>query len=311
MQFVRVERSSNQVATIRIDRPPMNAMTFELLTELVEAASQLADDRDVRAVVIWGGPTIFSAGIDVGRFVEHSAPSFRDLAHKFTDGIGAISTEEFTEERPSPSELVHKFNTWISAIDAADHTGDSTPSMGDLIRKFNHWITAIERIPQITVSAVNGAAVGSGLDLALVTDFRVVARDATLAQPEIKHGIVPGCGATHMLPWLVGLDKAREMIYTGDPVDPEEALRIGLVSAVCAPEETYDAAMEMAARFATGPAALRFAKQAIRTSMDLPLEQAVTREANYAAQAIATKDAAIGLANFLDENPSKVVYTGH
>ena len=312
-QFVRIERSSNEVATIRIDRPKVNALTVELLAELVEAASQLAQDRSVRAVVIWGGPKIFSAGIDVGGFVDHSAPSFGDVARRFNRGINAINA--INAERPADegipsSDLVRKFNRWMDTTDDASSTDEGIPSLGGLVRQFSHWITAIERLPQITVSAVNGTALGTGLDLALATDFRVAAEDATFAQSEIKVGIVPGCGASYFLPRLVGLAKARELIFNGDTLDAEEALRIGLVSTVCAPEETYGAALEMASKFAAGPAALRFAKQALRASMDLPLDEAIIQEADCAATAIATEDAAIGLSSFLGRNSNEITFTG-
>ena len=309
-QFVRIERNSNTIATIRIDRPPVNALTFELLAELVEAASQLAGDRSVRAVVIWGGPETFSVGIDVGSFVDHSAPSLRDLVGRFNEGIDAINTEKPTDEEIPSGDLVRKFNRWIASTDTAGFTDESIPSLGDLVRRYSRWITAIERLPQITVTAVNGLAMGTGLDLALATDFRVAAEDATFAQAEIKYGISPGCGASHFLPRLVGLAKARELIYNGDPVDAEEALRMGLVSTICAPEETYGAALEMAARYAAGPAALRFAKQALRASMDLPLDEAIIQEAHYAAEAIATEDAAIGLSSFLGGSTTETTFTG-
>ena len=283
-QFVRIERTSNTIATIRIDRPPANAMSFQLLVELVEAASWLAEDRDVRAVVIWGGPMHFSAGVDVGGFTEEEFASFGDLVRRATN--------------------------WITPLDTGESTEHGDPSFGDLVRNFNNWITVIARLPQITVSAVNGAALGSGLALALSTDFRVAAQDAEFGQPEIKYGLMPGSGATHLLPRLVGLTKTREMIYSGDPVGAEEALRLGLVSTVCAPEETYDAALEMATRYAAGPAALKTAKQALRTGMDLPLDQAVAQEADYISRALATDDAAIGLSRFLEQDQGKTAFTG-
>ena len=284
-QFVRIERSSNGVATVRIDRPKVNAMSFQLMVELIEAAGRLAVDRSVRAVVIWGGPEIFSAGIDVGDFTEEEFASFDDL--------------------------VDRVSNWIAPIDAEGSFSEhGIPSFGDLVRKFNNWITVIDRLPQITVSAVNGAALATGLELALATDFRVAAQDATFGQPEIKLGIMPGSGASHFLPRLVGLTKAREMIYSGDPVDAAEALRVGLVSRVCPPEETYDAALEMAARYAAGPAALQFAKQALRTGTELPLEQTCVRETDYIGGSLATDDAAIGVSTFPNKDPGTTAFTG-
>ena len=284
-QFVRIERDSNKVATIRIDRPPVNALSFQLMVELIEVAGMLAEDRSVRAVVIWGGPRIFSAGLDVGGFTEEEFASFTDLVDKAT--------------------------RWIAPLDADfSLSDDGIPSFGDLVRKFNNWITAIDGLPQVTITAVNGPALATGLELALATDFRVVAQDATFGQPEIRHGIMPGSGASYLLPRLIGLGRAREMIYSGEPIDAEEALRIGLVTKVCAPEETYHTALEMAARYAEGPAALQFAKQALRPGTELPLAQAIAREADLVARVTATEDAAIGMSNFSAKNVKGTFFTG-
>ena len=177
------------MATIRLDRPKVNALNFQMLVELTEAAGQLAENRSVRAVVIWGGPKIFSAGIDVGDFV-----------------VRGFTAEEFAPF----NDLIDRLSRWITPIDADDSfLGHEASSFGGLVRRFNNWITAIEQLPQITISAVDGAAIATGLDLALATDFRVASEDATFGQPEIKYGIIPGSGASHLLPRLVGVTKAR------------------------------------------------------------------------------------------------------
>ena len=254
--FVRVETSSG-VATIRIDRPKMNAFDSQLLDELTEAANAVGADPDVRAAVVWGGPRIFAAGADIGRFT----------------GLG-------------PAEA------------------------GDLSRHFNDAFLAVENMPQITVTAVNGYALGGGMELAMATDFRVAAEDAMFGQPEIKLGIIPGGGGTQRLPRLVGVTRAKEIIYTGRNVYPDEALEIGLISAVHPPDETYDAAVEMAAGYAAGPAALRMAKQAVMDGLALSLADAVARETEHFGDCFATDDTAIGVASFLEKGPGKAIFTG-
>ena len=255
-EFVRVETSSG-VATIRIDRPKMNALNVQLLDELIEAAKTVAADPDVRAAVVWGGPKIFAAGADIGRF---------------------------TGLDPAGARL--------------------------LSRHFNDAFLAVENMPQITVSAVNGYALGGGMELAMATDFRVAAEDAMLGQPEIRLGVIPGGGGTQRLPRLVGVTRAKEIIYTGRNVHPDEALAIGLVSAVHPPGETYDAAVEMAAGYAAGPAALRMAKQAVMDGLALDLADAVACEVDQFGDCFATDDAAIGVASFLEKGPGKAVFTG-
>ena len=254
--FVRVETRSG-VATIRIDRPKMNAFDSQLLDELTEAANAVGADPDVRAAVVWGGPRIFAAGADIGRFT----------------GLGPAGAR-------------------------------------DLSRHFNDAFLAVENMPQITVTAVNGYALGGGMELAMATDFRVAAEDAVLGQPEIRLGIIPGGGGTQRLPRLVGVTRAKEIIYTGRNVYPDEALDIGLISAVHPPDETYDAAVEMAAGYAAGPAALRMAKQAVMDGLALSLADAVARETEHFGDCFATDDTAIGVASFLEKGPGRATFTG-
>ena len=254
--FVRVETSSG-VATIRIDRPKMNAFDSQLLDELTEAANAVGADPDVRAAVVWGGPRIFAAGADIGRF----------------SGLGPTGAR-------------------------------------DLSRHFNDAFLAVENMPQITVTAVNGYALGGGMELAMATDFRVAAEDAMFGQPEIRLGIIPGGGGTQRLPRLVGVTRAKEIIYTGRNVYPDEALDIGLISAVHPPDETYDAAVEMAAGYAAGPAALRMAKQAVMDGLALSLADAVARETEHFGDCFASDDTAIGVASFLEKGPGRATFTG-
>ena len=254
--FVRVETSSG-VATIRIDRPKMNAFDPQMLDELTEAANSIAADGYVRAAVVWGGPRIFAAGADIGGF---------------------------------------------TGLDPAQAQG--------LSRQFNDAFLAVESMPQITVSAVNGYALGGGMELAMATDFRVAAADAVFGQPEILLGIIPGGGGTQRLPRLVGVTRAKEIIYTGRNVYPDEALAIGLISSVHPSEATYDAAVEMAAGYAAGPAALRMAKQAVMDGLPLSLADAVARETEHFGDCFTTDDTAIGVASFLEKGPGKATFTG-
>ncbi len=255
-EFVRVETSSG-VATIRVDRPKMNALNPQVLAELTEAANAVGAAPDVRAAVIWGGPRIFAAGADIGGF-----------------------------------------------------TGLAPAEATALSRQFNDAFLAVENMPQITVAAVNGYALGGGMELAMAAEFRVAAVDAVFGQPEILLGIIPGGGATQRLPRLVGMTRAKEIIYTGRNVYPDEALAIGLVSTVHPAEETYDAAVEMAAGYAAGPAALRMAKQAVMDGLPLSMDDAVARETEHFGECFATDDAAVGVASFLEKGPGKATFTG-
>lgn len=179
-----------------------------------------------------------------------------------------------------------------------------------LSASINNAFLALENLPQITVSAVNGYALGGGMELAMATDFRVAADDAVFGQPEILLGIIPGGGGTQRLPRLVGVTRAKQIIYTGRRIPAEEALDIGLASAVYPAADLYDAACELAASYATGPAALRMAKRAVMDGLDLDIGEGLEREAACFGDCFATEDARTGVASFMEKGPGKAVFTG-
>jgi enoyl-CoA hydratase/carnithine racemase len=160
--------------------------------------------------------------------------------------------------------------------------------------------TAVARIPQPTIAAVTGYALGGGCELALCCDMRIAAADAKLGQPEILLGIIPGAGGTQRLPRLVGVSRAKELIFTGRHVDAEEAMSMGLVNAVVPADETYDAALKVASKLAKGaPLALRAAKEAVDHGMDTDLATALDIERVRFAGLFATDDQKIGMAAFV------------
>ena len=170
---------------------------------------------------------------------------------------------------------------------------------------------AVARIPKPVVAAVTGTALGGGLELALCADVRVCGAGAKLGQPEIKLGVIPGAGGTQRLPRLVGPARAKELIFTGRFVDAEEALRIGLVDRVVAPDDVLSAALEWAAQFATGPAlALRVAKEAIDHGLDGDLATGLEIERVQFAVLFATEDRSIGMASFVEHGPGRAQFVG-
>ena len=151
----------------------------------------------------------------------------------------------------------------MSYVDMADRAADLSSAFG-----------AIARIPKPVVAAITGYALGGGCELALACDWRVVAEDAKLGQPEIKLGIIPGAGGTQRLARLVGPARAKDLIMSGRMVDAEEALRIGLADRVVPAGEVYDGArVELVRPYLTGPVqALRAAKLAIDGGLEMDLE---------------------------------------
>ncbi len=257
MGFVELE-VDNAVATIRLNRPPMNALNAEVQDNLQAAAQEASARRDVRAVVVYGGEKVFAAGADIK---EMASWSYTDMVDRST------------------------------ALQAA--------------------FTAIARIPKPTVAAITGYALGGGCELALACDRRVAAGNAKLGQPEILLGIIPGAGGTQRLTRLIGPSRAKDLIYTGRFVEADEALRIGLVDEVVAPNDVYAAATTWAAQFAGGPAyALRAAKEAIDRGIETDLGTGLEIERQQFAGLFATDDRRIGMESFVAHGPGKAEFSG-
>jgi len=142
-----------------------------------------------------------------------------------------------------------------------------------------------------TIAAVNGPAIGAGLDLACMCDIRIASEAARFAESFVKVGIVPGDGGAYLLPKVVGMPKALEMSLTGDPLNPAEALACGLVNKVVPPGELMQAAHAMAERIAVNPPqAVRLTKRLLRESQHMRLSTLLEMSAAYQALAHGTRD---------------------
>ncbi|MGI8517330.1 MAG: enoyl-CoA hydratase/isomerase family protein [Acidimicrobiia bacterium] len=244
------------VALVRLNRPPVNALSADLSADLLEAFT-LAQDPAVRALVVTGQPH-FAAGADIKGF-------------QAAYDIGR-------EERLASS--------LVEAV----------------------WI--LDRLEKPTIAAIHGYALGGGLELAMGADFRFLADDARVGQPEIKLGLIPGAGGTQRLQRLVGFQKAKDIVYTGRQLSAEEALAIGLADRVFPTESVLDEAMKAAAEWATGPTrALTAAKQALSEGNNLPLSEAMEIEAQAFGESFWTQDAREGVAAFIEKRAAN--FSGH
>lgn len=178
---------------------------------------------------------------------------------------------------------------------------------GDLQSAF----TVIANIPVPTIAAVTGYALGGGCELALCCDLRVAGDNAKLGQPEILLGLIPGAGGTQRLSRLIGPSRAKDLIFSGRFVGAEEALRIGLVDRVVAPDDVYTEAMAWAEQFAGGSrVALRAAKRAVNFGLEVDLNTGLEIERAEFAGLFATDDRTIGMASFIENGPGKAKFTG-
>jgi enoyl-CoA hydratase/carnithine racemase len=256
-EFVRLE-TADGVGTIRLERPPMNALSAQVQEEIRAAAREATERADVRAVIVYGGPKVFAAGADV-----------KEMA------------------------------------------GWSYQQMVDRSKGLQSAFTAVAAIPKPTIAAVTGYALGGGCELALCCDLRIAGDNAKLGQPEILLGIIPGAGGTQRLPRLIGPSRAKEIIFTGRFVAADEALRIGLVDQVVAPDDVFTAAFDLAMRLAAGaPYALRAAKEAIDGGLEVDLATGLELERLQFAGLFATEDRAIGMESFIAHGPGKAEFTG-
>ena len=180
----------------------------------------------------------------------------------------------------------------------------------------NNYRAGIQRIPEVlwncelpTIAAINGHAIGAGLDLACMCDIRIAAAGAKLASSFVKLGIVPGDGGAYLLPRAVGWSKAAEMMFTGEPIGAEEALACGLVSRVVAPDQVLPEAQALAARIAANPPqTLRLVKRLLREAQHARLPEVLQLSAAFQALAHETADHHEALAAFFDKRPA--VFTG-
>ena len=256
-EFVRLEVDGG-IGTIRLDRPPMNALNRQVQEEIRAAAQEASTREDVRAVIVYGGEKVFAAGADIKEMVDMT---YADMSAR----AGALSSS----------------------------------------------FTAVADIPKPTVAAVTGYALGGGLELALCCDRRVAGDNAKVGQPEILLGIIPGAGGTQRLARLVGPSKAKDIVYTGRFVDAAEALSIGLVDEVVAPDDVYAAARKWADRFVNGAAlALAAAKVAIDGGLDGDLASGLRLESQVFTALFATEDQKSGMRSFIENGPGKATFSG-
>ncbi|MBI3634705.1 MAG: enoyl-CoA hydratase/isomerase family protein [Candidatus Rokubacteria bacterium] len=161
---------------------------------------------------------------------------------------------------------------------------------------FQRPIRAIRTMTKPVIAAVNGAAVGAGCELAVASDFRIASTHARFGEVWIGIGCIPALGGMYLLPRIVGLTRAMEMILTGEIIDAGEARRIGLVSRVAPPEALLDEALALAARLARGPArALAAAKAAINRGLGTALDDELTATVTAQMACFRTRDFAEGV----------------
>ncbi|MEM9519973.1 MAG: enoyl-CoA hydratase/isomerase family protein [Actinomycetota bacterium] len=248
-----------------------------------------------------------AAGVAVIRL---DRPKVNALSSPMMGEIGEICAEVAADQAIRAVVVTGGRKNFAAGADISEFPTYDEASATEFSTMFNTVLLALENLPQVTISAINGFALGGGLEVAVSTDFRMMADDAKIGVPEIQLGLIPGGGGTQRLSRLAGVTMAKDMVYSGRHVGAEEAKAHGIVSSVHAPDELMDAALAQAARYAKGPAALRMAKRAIMDGLALPLDEAVKVEAAQFGACFATDDCRSGVQSFMENGPGKATFTG-
>ncbi|MCI4358670.1 MAG: enoyl-CoA hydratase-related protein [Thermoplasmata archaeon] len=253
-EFVIRRTEEDGVETLTLKNPPVNALSTRVLADLDSALDALEQAQGVRAVILTGDGTYFSAGADLKEMV----------------GMDAARAREVVSEGQ---------------------------------RLFQR----IAQMPPPVIAAINGLAVGGGLELALACDLRICGDAARLGAPEVNYGLMPAYGGTQRLPRLVGPAKARELIFTGNPIPAGEALRIGLVNRMVPSGQELRAARDLAHTIASrAPKAVAAAKRAIASGAERSIEEGLRIESEeFANHVLPSTDLTEGIAAFVERRPPK------
>ncbi len=237
----------NGISTVTFRRPDkLNAINGQVLTELHEAAEQLAERDGLQTVLLEGQGRAFIAGADIGAMAEMS------------------------------------------------------PEEGEALCKKGHeTMDAIEAIPAPVIAAVDGFALGGGLEVAVACDLIYASGRASFGVPEVTLGIIPGFGGTQRLARVVGWQRARELVLTGDNIDAEQADAIGLTCDVFEVDVFEKRVRDVADTIASrAPLAIRAAKRVMRDGRDLPLDEGLEREREAFGDLFDTEDRVEGMEAF-------------
>ena len=173
-------------------------------------------------------------------------------------------------------------------------------------KKGNDVFRKLETFPIPVIAAINGFALGGGCEISMSCDIRICSENAVFGQPEVGLGITPGFGGTQRLPRIIGVGKAKEMIYGGRNIKADEAYRIGLVNNVYPLEELMPAAKKLASTIAANaPIAVRACKKAINEGLDVDMDAAIVVEEKLFGSCFETEDQKAGMGNFLEKDKEK------
>ncbi len=249
-------KKENHIATLTMNRPDkMNALTRKMLLEMVEAVADVAQDKEVRVMILTGAGKVFCSGADLS-------------GGGWDAGLAG-----------SPNELHYNIRTSYQKV-----------SLG------------IQSMEKPTIAMVNGAAVGAGCDFAFACDMRVGCDRSKFRNSFVKVGLIPGGGGAWFYTRLLGLGRGLEFMFTGDFMESEEALRLGVLNKLVAGDQLESATMELAKKIASNPPlAVQMSKKLAYKALDTDLATALEMAAPCQALALSSEDHREGVAAFMEK----------
>jgi len=240
---------------VTLNRPDKrNAVSTQMMQEIIDELKAAEADESVRAVIITGGPAFFSAGADLNEALQVK----------------------------SAAQGIEYFGRW---------------------HKLN---TAIEDTPKPVIAAIEGFCITGGLEFALACDLRVAGEGATFAVTSSRIGTVAGAGGTQRLPRIVGVAHALDILFSAEPIDAQEAHRIGLVNRLVAKGGALEAAKKLVAVYAQrAPMGLAFAKRAVHRGMQMDLASGIDLETFLVTTIYGTEDKQEGISAFLEKRTAQ------
>lgn len=206
-----------------------------------------------------------------------------------------------------PDKKGNAFKSFVAGADISEMVNFTAPEARAFGIKASKPFFKLMEMRQVTIAAVNGFALGGGCEIAMACDIRIASDNASFGQPEVGLGIIPGFGGTQRLARLVGMGRAKELIFTCDSINAEEAYRIGLVNKVTSQDELMSTAKEMAKKIASkGSYAVAVAKAAINNGYDMDIHNAVEMEANLFGVTNDTHDKKEGMGAFLERRKAEL-----
>ncbi len=252
--------------------------------------------------------------MELNNVIVEKANSIGIISMNRPKALNALNHETLTDLKTAVKSLGEDPEVGVIIITGAGEksfvAGADIKEMKDMTpleaRQFMHFgqsvFNDIDNLGKPTIAAVNGFALGGGCELALSCDMILASEKAKFGLPEVSLGIHPGFGGTQRLPRLVGSARAKELIFTGDMIDANEAARIGLVNKVVPPENLMDEAKTLAQRILkNGQIAIRLVKSAINAGLNVPLDKGLAYEAETQGLAFSTEDKDEGLTAFLEK----------